>query len=110
MANPIQLAQVGDESKSCRAIANEMQEMQNLALEKQGDSTTQTGKNVALGLAGAFLVVPWFFMDTGNANDVEQKAAQMRYRRLQAMAEEKGCPPLLEPSKQPQKPSDSAHA
>jgi len=90
-ANPVQLAQVGDETKSCRAIMNEMQEMKNAALTAEGDRNKQVGNNVALGVAGAFLLVPWFFMDTGNAATVEQKAAQARYKRLQSMAEERKC-------------------
>ncbi|MBP4051506.1 hypothetical protein [Chromobacterium violaceum] len=90
-ANPIQLAQIGDETKSCRTIQNEMQDMQNQMLEKQGDGNAQVGKNVALGVAGAFLIVPWFFMDLGNAATVEQKAVQARYKRLQSMAEDKHC-------------------
>lgn len=90
-ANPVQLAQIGDETKSCRAILNEMQEMRNSSLEAEGDRNKQVASNVALGVAGAFLIVPWFFMDTGNAASVEQKAAQARYKRLQAMAEERQC-------------------
>ncbi|MDC7692645.1 hypothetical protein [Vogesella indigofera] len=90
-ANPVQLAQVGDETKSCRAIINEMQEMKDSALTAEGDRNKQVGSNVALGVAGAFLIVPWFFMDTGNAATVEQKAAQARYKRLKAMGEERNC-------------------
>ncbi len=90
-ANPVPLAQVGDENKSCRAITSEMEEMKSMASVAEGDRDSQVGKNVALGVAGAFFLVPWFFMDTGNAASVEQRAAQARFKRLMAMAEEKGC-------------------
>jgi outer membrane murein-binding lipoprotein Lpp len=90
-ANPVPVAQVGDETKSCRAIINEMQEMKNTALAAEGDRNSQVAQNVGLGVAGAFLLVPWFFMDTGNAATVEQRAAVARFKRLNAMAEERNC-------------------
>jgi hypothetical protein len=91
-ANPVPVAQVGDESKSCDAIANEMQNMLNAQTTAEGDKNNQTGANIALGVVGAFLIVPWFFMDLGNAATVEQKAARARYERLQQMQTDKRCP------------------
>ena len=52
-ANPIMVAQYGDEQKSCEALKYEMITLQgnmNAVLSK----TDKTGKNVALGVAGAF--------------------------------------------------------
>lgn len=92
--NPVPLAQVGDENKSCDAIANEMQQMVNLKTQAAGDRNSQVGTNVALGIAGAFLIVPWFFMDVGNAATVEEKAAQARYLRLEQMQVDRKCPPV----------------
>lgn len=91
-ANPVQVAQPGDDTKSCDAIANEMQQMINAKATAEGDRNAQVGKNVALGIAGIFLIVPWFFMDTGNAATVEERAAQARYLRLQQMQADKKCP------------------
>lgn len=91
-ANPVPLAQVGDETKSCNAITNEMQQMANKRLQAEGDRNAQVGGNVALGVLGAFLIVPWFFMDTGNAATVEERAAQARFERLQQMAIDRQCP------------------
>ena len=90
--NPIPVAQVGDETKTCDAITNEMQQMVDAKLIAEGDGNTQVGKNVALGITGVFLIVPWFFMDLGNASTVEQRAAQARFQRLQQMAVDKKCP------------------
>lgn len=90
-ANPIPIAQVGDETKSCNAITNEMQEMITAQEMAQGDKNKQTGTNVALGVTGLFLIVPWFFMDLGGAATAEQKAAQARFKRLQQMAIDKKC-------------------
>ena len=100
--NPIPIAQVGDDTKSCDAITNEMQQMLDAKLIAEGDGNTQVGKNVALGVTGIFLIVPWFFMDLGNASTVEQKAAQARFQRLQQMAIDKKCPnvPIMKPDVQ----------
>jgi hypothetical protein len=92
--NPVPIAQVGDDTKSCDAIANEMQQMVNAQKTAEGDRNAQIGSNVALGIAGIFLIVPWFFMNVGNAATVEEKAAQARYMRLQQMQVDRKCPPV----------------
>ncbi|WP_107726372.1 hypothetical protein [Neisseria weaveri] len=84
-------SQADDASKSCSAILSEMQEMKNASLTAEGDRNAQVGKNVVLGVTGIFLLVLWFFMDTGNAATVEQRAAEARYRRLLDMANERKC-------------------
>ena len=91
-ANPVPVAQVGDETKSCDAIANEMQKMITAQIEADSNKDKQIGTNAALGVAGLFLIVPWFFMDLGGANTAEQKAAKARYERLQQMQMDKKCP------------------
>jgi hypothetical protein len=89
--NTVPVAQVGDESKSCDAIANEMQLMVTTKTTAEADQNKQVASNVALGVLGAFLIVPWFFMDLGGAHTAEQKAAQARYERLQQMQIDKKC-------------------
>ena len=91
-ANPVPIAQVGDETKSCDAITNEMQQMNNTQLAAEGDRNAQVGGNVALGVIGAFLIVPLFFMNTSNSHTVEEKAAKARFERLQQMAIDRKCP------------------
>jgi hypothetical protein len=104
-ANPVPVAQVGDDTKSCDAIINEMQQMINARLQADGDRNSQVAGNVALGVLGAFLLVPWFFMDTSNAHTVEERAAQARFDRLQQMAIDRKCsnvpvytPPTQDPT------------
>lgn len=92
VANPVPVAQVGDETKSCDAIANEMQKMITAQEIADGDKNTQIGTNAALAVTGIFLIVPWFFMDLGGAASAEQKAAKARYDRLQQMQIDKKCP------------------
>lgn len=59
--------------------------MSNKVKEKDNDQTKQIVINSALGVAGIFFVVPWFFMDTSDANSIEAKAAKERYKKLQRM-------------------------
>lgn len=93
VANPVPVAQVGDETKSCDAIANEMQKMITAQETAVGDKNTQIGTNAALGVTGFFLLgIPWFFMDLGGAATAEQKAARARYERLEQMQVDKKCP------------------
>jgi hypothetical protein len=49
------------------------------------------GKNVALGVAGWFLLVPWFFMDFSDAEKIEIRAYRERYLALEQLWERKGC-------------------
>lgn len=93
VANPVPVAQVGDETKSCDAIANEMQKMVTAQVTADGDKDKQIGVNAALGVTGIFLLgIPWFFMDLGGAATAEQKAAKARYERLEQMQIDKKCP------------------
>lgn len=90
-ANPVLVAQVGDDAKTCDGITNEMQQMVQARAVAEADRNKQIATNVALGVAGAFLLVPWFFMDTSNAATVEERAAQARYQRLNQMQIDKKC-------------------
>jgi len=91
VANPVPIVQAGDENRSCKALQLEIQQMQHVAQDKAEDSNKQTVKNVGLGVAGAFLLVPWFFMDFSNAATTEEKAAWARLQRLQTLYVDKQC-------------------
>ena len=93
VAVPVPIAQVGDDTKSCDAIANEMQGMITAQIEADSNKDKQIGTNAALGVTGIFLLgIPWFFMDLGGAASAEQKAAKARYDRLQQMQVDRKCP------------------
>jgi len=51
----------------------------------------KTAKNIVLGVAGAFFLVPWFFMDFKNAEAQEYEAYRQRYNHLSAIAVDKNC-------------------
>lgn len=89
-ANPVAVEQMGDKQKNCEVLRAEMSgiEAQVAALIPESQ---KTGKNVALGTAGIFLIVPFFFMDLGHAEQAEIDAYRKRYTHLQMIAAEKKC-------------------
>ncbi|MGD9807753.1 MAG: hypothetical protein AB7E76_08070 [Deferribacterales bacterium] len=89
--NTIMAYQPGDENRSCQSILSEISYYHNKINEKSGEVNSRTGKNVALGVTGAFLIVPLFFMDLSGAEKTELESYKMRIERLQLIAMEKSC-------------------
>jgi hypothetical protein len=102
--NPIQSYQPGDDRKSCAALRAELTNTETDIRAKIPESD-KTAQNVALGVAGVFLIVPWFFMDLSKADQVELEALRRRYNTLAIMASEKQCgfdvKPIQDPSQMP---------
>ncbi|MGI9307184.1 MAG: hypothetical protein ACR2P5_07775 [Gammaproteobacteria bacterium] len=90
-ANPISAKEVGDKELDCDEIEAEMSDLDARARRLLGEQSNKTGKNVALGVAGWFLLVPWFFMDLSDAERQEAQAMQDRIRHLQRIANKKDC-------------------
>ncbi|MBI1216045.1 MAG: hypothetical protein GC185_09540 [Alphaproteobacteria bacterium] len=88
--NPVMVVQYGDDGLSCKGLQLSMSEAQN-EMQRLVGQTNKTGQNVALGVAGAFLLVPWFFMDFKEGEKVEYDAWRQRYNHLALLAEEKHC-------------------
>ncbi len=95
-ANPIASYQPGDEKRSCDGlrmeVANNEQEIAKLLPYEDA-----TGKNVALGVTGFFLIIPLFFMDFKDAEEIEIRALRKRNQWLREVASNKDC--SLPPSK-----------
>lgn len=89
-ANPVIVNQYGDDEKSCKALEREILFTEE-EIRRLMPATEKTGKNVALGVAGAFLIVPWFFMDLSKAEQIEVDAFRQRYNHLVIIAEDKEC-------------------
>lgn len=89
-ANPTMAYQPGDNQLSCEAIEQELTFVQ-AEIQEILPKTDKTGKNVALGVAGWFLIVPWFFMDFKNADKVEYEGYRQRYQRLASLSSSKNC-------------------
>lgn len=90
---PIPQYQPGDQLMSCSALKQELMDNQTKIMNLI-PKENKTGKNVALGVAGAFLLVPWFFMDFSDAERVEIQSYQLRDNWLRTLCAQKKCGPL----------------
>lgn len=88
--NPVMIHQYGDEQKSCKALEHEIRFIEQ-EIRRMIPQTKKTAKNVGLGVAGYFLLVPLFFMDFSDAEKIEIDALRQRYNHLVILAEDKGC-------------------
>ena len=89
-ANPVASYQPGDEQRSCTGLqaeiaSNEQEIIRLLPYENAA------GKNVALGVAGVFFIVPFFFMDFKDAEELEIRALRQRNQRLREIAYNNEC-------------------
>lgn len=89
-AYPVNTYQPGDESKSCKNLTDEMSEIEG-EINKRRPNENHTGKNIFLGAAGAFLIVPWFFMDFSETEKIENNAYRARYNYLVRIHNDKKC-------------------
>jgi hypothetical protein len=96
-ANPVAQYQPGDENRSCEGlkveVSNNEQEIAKLLPYEDA-----TGKNVALGVTGAFFIVPLFFMDFKDAEGTEIQALKRRNNWLREVAARNQCdlpPPIF---------------
>lgn len=89
-ANPVARYQIGDENRGCEGLKVEVahNEQEIIKLIPYEDAT---GKNVALGVTGAFFIVPLFFMDFKDAEEMEVKALRDRNLWLTELAHRKNC-------------------
>ena len=105
-AHPVSTYQYGDEKKSCKALEMELtfteEKIQRLLQE-----TKKTGKNVTLGVAGVFLIVPWFYMDFTKSEKIEAEALRDRYNQLLVLAVDKNCDLNREPIPEFKKSSET---
>ena len=88
--HPIPQIQPGDSTKSCSELRFEIQNNQTKIMDLI-PRENKTGKNVALGVAGAFFIVPWFFMDFSDSERVEVQGYQLRNNYLMSLAHRKHC-------------------
>jgi hypothetical protein len=88
--NPVARYQLGDENRACEGLRMEVahNEQEIIKLLPYEDAT---GKNVALGVTGFFLIVPLFFMDFKDAEELEIKALRDRNVWLREVAHRKSC-------------------
>jgi hypothetical protein len=90
VARPVQVNQIGDYNKDCNQLKNEINSIQYQVNATQVKD--KTGSNTVLFLVG--LVVFWpalFFMDLGNADQVERNALSQRQNHLNQLYMGKDC-------------------
>ena len=89
-ANPVTTYRPNDERASCASLMAEMVEIEG-EISKRLPKENRTGQNVALGIAGAFFLVPWFFMNFSEAEKIEINAYRTRYNHLVRIYNDHGC-------------------
>lgn len=89
-ANPVMVDQVGDNKKTCATLEAELKGVQS-EIQRLLPESDKSGKNIGLGVAGAFLLIPLFFMDLTESEKIEINAYRQRYNRLNILATEKKC-------------------
>lgn len=99
-AKVVPAIQTGDDGLGCSQLLEAMvlntKEIQGLAKERNND----IAGNAVATVAGAFLLIPWFFLDTKNAASQEARGL---VRRNQVLAERyrlKNCSPKIEDYKE----------
>ncbi|MBI5919580.1 MAG: hypothetical protein HY849_09450 [Nitrosomonadales bacterium] len=105
-ANPTMIQQYGDDKKSCQALEREMSFIEG-EIARLIPKTEKTGKNVALGVTGALFIVPLFFMDLSQAEQIEVDAYRQRYNHLMIIADDKQCGLKKEQIPEFKQPNDS---
>ena len=88
VADPVPEYKPGDDNMSCDALKTEMAHIES-EVDALLPQSKKTGKNVALGAAGLFLIFPWFFMDMGDAEKAEIRAYNERYLALEKIYQDK---------------------
>ena len=104
-AAPVMVHQYGDERRSCNGLEKDIAFTES-EITRLIPETEKTGTNVALGVAGFFLIVPWFFMDMSESEKIEVNALRQRYNHLVILADEKKCGFEKEEIPDFKKPSD----
>ena len=89
-SNPVAAYLPGDENRSCMALQAEIANIDSQMLQLS-PKTDKSGTNILWGVAGVFLIVPFFFMDFKDAEKIEYDALRTRKSRLTVYAAEKGC-------------------
>jgi hypothetical protein len=82
--------QPGDVTRSCDALEREL-ELIDGDIRRLLPQTEKSEKNTKLGVAGIFLLVPFFFMDLSKAEQIEVNALTKRYNHLLSIGKENGC-------------------
>jgi len=87
---PVDAMRITDKELACEQIQNELL-LSNNEINRLSVDADKTAKNVALGIAGWFLIIPWFFMDLKNAEKHEMESHRQRVNALNLLYMNKKC-------------------
>ncbi len=90
-ANPVDRYMPGDENKSCKSLYAEIAEIDGDIAEHKQQIKNRDTWNVVLFVGGFVLIVPWFFMDVKNSQEVEIEAFDARKKALINLFHDKNC-------------------
>ena len=97
---PVAVVQPVDETMSCDAIQAEVNANTQRIAELGSEQGAKVAQNVAAGVAGAFLILPFFLMDFQNAAGKEEAALKSRNDYLANLARQRCAPqPAAQPSR-----------
>tara|TARA_B100001248_G_C27350000_1_gene440832 strand:+ start:629 stop:1114 length:486 start_codon:yes stop_codon:yes gene_type:complete len=88
---PISVVQSGDFQLNCDQLTSAVNNIASFGNELSNDETIKWKRNIGLASAGAFLIVPYFFMDLTEGDNIEINAARARYIHLHRIAVSKKC-------------------
>lgn len=89
--NPVLSYQPGDEKRSCQGLRAEIAVNEAETIRLASERGEKLGRNVVLGVAGALILVPWFFIDVKGKETGELNALRHRSRILRQFAAAKDC-------------------
>jgi hypothetical protein len=97
---PVAVVQPVDETMNCDAIQAEVNANTQRIAELGSEQGAKVAQNVAAGVAGAFLILPFFLMDFQNAAGKEEAALKSRNDYLATLARQRCAPqPAAQPSR-----------
>jgi len=88
---PVAVVQSGDYDLTCAQLTSKINAAAQFGNELRSDETGKWKKNIGLAAAGGLFIVPYFFMDLTEGDDVEINAAKARYIHLHRIAVSKSC-------------------
>jgi len=88
--NPIESHMPGDTKLTCQAIYVETRQIER-KMDRLEPKINKFATNTLWGIAGVFLIFPFFFMDVKDAEKIEYQAYQERLDRLEVLAIERKC-------------------
>ena len=90
-AHPVQVTQSGDNKKTCKALRKETNQIKRNVKRMIPAIKKADKKRTLLMLSGGLLIVPWFFLDLTDADQIEANAQRARYNYLVDRGIKRNC-------------------